>query len=191
MIYAFMLLALASDASSDCPLDYKCIPKSVYPDVVKVLKSYQKLQESTPKITVNPWVVLLDREGRIYSGAGDANTDILGTMEWGEFVVAFKFKPVLTMYTRQERDYGFRLRWKAYVYGKVLYYDNPTSMLDAGVGLDFLYWRWLNFQVIVGFMSCGFSLGVDITKNFGIVGGAVNPYWVWRPTPMVGIYFGF
>jgi len=171
--------------------DQKCIPKKTFDEIVTVVKNYKCLQENKPSIKIDEWVVLVDEEGRIFSGPSDGSTDIGGKITWCPFEVDFKFKPKLQMHTKKKPKGGFRFRFKAYVYGKFIYIKTPKEILDAGIGIDFLYYKRFNVQVITGILSVGIAIGWDITKNFGAVVGMTNPWWEFRLSPMAGLYFGF
>jgi len=193
MLNAFLtLLVFAQPINHIQDQEKKCIPAHAYDQIVTIVKSYDCLQQHKPIISIDPWVVLLDQDGRIYSGPGhDANTDIDGTIQWCSFTVDFKLKPKLKKHTRIEKNGGTRFRAKAYVFAKIAYLKEPKDILDAGIGIDFLYYKGFNFQGLTGIFSFGLAIGYDITKNFGIVTGIVNPYWEFRLSPIVGLYFGF
>jgi hypothetical protein len=167
-----------------------CISDELFDSVTETIGNYACLQKNKPNIHLDNYNIILDENGHIFSGP-DAQTDISGSISWCSFSVDFRVKQKLVLHKKKPSTLGFRLKFKAYLYGKFIYILTPKEMIDAGIGIDFFYIWKFNVQFILGFMSLGFGVGFDITQNFGAVIGIVNPYWKFELSPILGFYFTF
>jgi hypothetical protein len=175
-----------------CPEGMRCVSEEQMNQIATILKQYKCLQTEAPRIVMDPWVIMVDDQKRVFSGPGiDGNTDIKGVMTWCPFEAKLKVKPEVKLYTKKKPIVSFRFKFKAYVYWKIAFILTPKEMMDGGVGIDFFHIWKFNLQVIFGILSGGGGIGFDITPNFGVVAGVVNPWWYVRPTPIIGVYFGF
>jgi hypothetical protein len=172
--------------------DTHCLDENTYQDTVKVVANYSCMQTTHPKISAGNYSIIVDKSGRIFSGDGTTDGYIDGSIDWCTFHIPYRTRPVMQLYTRAEPEYGFRLRYKAYLYVKAIHFiDDYNKVPDGGVGLDFLYYHDFNLQIFVGIASFGGGIGWDVTKNFGVLGAATLDYFGFVVSPTVGIYFSF
>ena len=153
----------------------------------------QCLITEKPVVTLDPVTIVTDKEGRVYY-SGDKPRPYTVKLDWCNYQVEAKGKLNVTVLRDTPPNAGFRFRLK--FYGAFLFLDaveRPSAAegADLGLQLDFLYWRNLNLNVNVGFRSVGASVGYDLTRNFGVFGGASLSFWTLRPNPVVGLYFSF
>jgi hypothetical protein len=176
-----------------CPEGFVCLRKEVYAKVKAALAKLAKLEQTEPKIELDPVYIVTDRQGRVFS-SGDDPEPASGEMTWGDFQVEFKWVPKLTVSQIVEDEWGFRPRVKAQLWFNFTDFqlDEFERFIDVGVSFEPLYVYWANLQIFVGIKSFGAAIGFDATKNFGFVGGISFLYRnIASPSPMAGIFFSF
>jgi len=180
-----------------CEGGAKCIPPEDLEVFVKLLREKKCLQDEKPVYQIDPIVITTDVDGRVYySGAMPKPYTI--QMRWCNYDVQAQGILDVQVAKRVPPEWGFRFRLK--FYGGFLFTDafekyndkyDPSRAVDAGLQADFFHWRSVNFNVGAGFRSAQVSVGVDLTKNFGVFGGYAFSFWSLRHNPQVGLYFSF
>lgn len=167
------------------------------PDEVEIVKELANekrcLLLSKPELTLDPITITTDKDGRVYY-SGNAPDPFKVRLDWCNYRIVAQAPVKVVVLQDKPRDWGFRFRVK--FYGGFLFLDaverpTPAEGADLGLAADFLHWKYLNLNAQLGFRSVGASVGVDITKNFGALGGVAFSFWTLRPNPMVGLYFSF
>lgn len=143
-----------------------------------------------PKVTLDPITLTTDSEGRIYHSGATYTVRVDG----GSYQITGTGKVDVQVARREEPTWGLRFRPKFQVgvlpLG-ILRGDRFLDTLDPGVGVDLAYYRRANLNVSAGVRSVGVDVGLDVTKNFGVYGGARLIYSNLEITTEVGLYFGF
>lgn len=196
LVAAFV--TLQADAQESCESG-TCVPKEDMDKIVTVLKSEKCLKDTVPKFELDPIDIVVDKDGRVfYTGAAPKPFTL--KMHWCSYDVTGTGKVDLVAAIKEEPEWGFRFRPKAYI-GFLLaepFYAQGSKesvgikdVADAGLMADFFYWKWLNINVAAGYHSFGGGLGADLTKNFGAYLGYSLTWGTWQHNPNLALWFGF
>ena len=163
-------------AEQPCPEGKACVGKEDMESIVVILKERKCLEETTPSFKVSSVTILTDTAGRIYYQGGEKdpkNSKAIYSLEmdWCHYHVTTHGGVRVIAAVKEPPIWGFRFRPKAYLGYTVLtpfLEGNAFSKgIDAGLMLDFVYYRWLNLNAALGFRTFGIGLGADLTTNFG------------------------
>lgn len=167
------------------------------PDEVRIIQSLAEEKRclilTEPKFTLDSVTIITDKDGRVYYSGNQPKPNKI-QMEWCNYKIDAEAPIKVVVLQDKPKDWGFRFRLK--FYGGFLFLDaveRPSAAegADLGLAVDFFHWKYINLNTQLGFRSVGASVGVDITKNFGALGGFGYSFWTLRPNPMVGLYFSF
>jgi hypothetical protein len=147
------------------------------------------LVRTKPELTLDPIVIVTDTEGRVYHSGAKPNPYTV-TIQWCNYRIEAQGESKIVVLQDKPKDWGFRFRLK--FYGSFLFLDaverpSVAEGADLGLAADFLHYKIVNLNAQLGFRSVGASVGVDLTKNFGVLGGLSYSFWTLRPNPMVGL----
>jgi hypothetical protein len=192
MVALPLILALAQP--TPCAADSTCVSNEDLGKMVQVLKERKCLDETPPIFELDPVVVIIDRDGRIfYSGAEPSPYKL--KMTWCHYEVEAEGKVKVVAALGEKSQWGFRFRPKAHLSYLLLkpFHDGNsiTDGIDAGLALDFFHVYWANLNAVVGFRSAGMSIGMDLTRNFGLHAGYAFGFTEPRHNAEAGIYFAF
>jgi hypothetical protein len=189
---AATLTAASTASAADCS-NGTCVPPEDMKVFVQLLKDQQCRNQTPPTFHLDPVTIVIDKDGRVY-GSGDDPQPYRLHMSWCNYEVDGKGSVHVLAARKVEPDWGFRFRPKfttAILPIEAKQQDTWSKGLDAGLLVDFFYWKALNLNAHVGFRSIGLGVGVDITRNFGAWVGYANTWDGWRSNVIAGLYFGF
>ncbi len=189
-----LTLILAGYAKADqCTGNGTCMSPEDMHTFLTLLREQKCRNETPPKFTLDPVIVVVDKEGRIYGSGSDPIPYRLHE-EWCNYVVDGTGTIKMVAAQHVNPDWGFRFRPK-FVAGLLPFEVSPRGSwgqsVDVGVAADLAYWKTLNFNVHLGIRSFGTGVGLDLTKNFGIYAGYANTWGDWKSSALTGVYFGF
>lgn len=174
-----------------------CVDREDLRKFLELAKERQCLDQTLPQFQLDPVTIITDHEGRVYYTGNDPDHPYKLHMQWCHYKVDGEGKIKIVAAMNEPPTWGFRFRPKAYLGYlplKALESDSSYSEgIDAGVMLDFLYYKSLNLDVAAGFRSVGLGLGLDLTTNFGVYAGYAFT-WDVTPTPhsvLVNAHFAF
>jgi hypothetical protein len=163
-------------------------------EIVRALVQEKRcLLTEKPTMTLDSVTIVTDKEGRVYY-SGNEPKPFKVQLDWCNYQIQGVAPVKVLVLQDKPKEWGFRLRPK--FFGGFLFLDaveRPSAAegADLGLALDFFHWKNLNLNAQVGFRAVGASVGIDITRNFGALGGFGFSFWTLRPNPMVGLYFSF
>ena len=191
------IIALAPQpalAQQACPNDSICVERDDLVKMLKVLEERQCLDQTPPTLKMDPIVIVTDEAGRVYY-SGDEPIPYTLTLDWCHYSIEAKGKVNATVAMKEPKTWGFRFRPKAhlgYIPLRPLFDGNTAADgIDAGLAVDFVYYKFLNLNAYAGFRSVGIGPGVDITKNFGGILAYSLAYTEPHHGLYAGIYFAF
>jgi hypothetical protein len=168
-----------------------CVPNEDMQVFVQVLRDKQCQQKTKPEFKLDPVVIVVDKQGRVY-GSGSSPKPYKLSMKWCNYEIQAEGQVTIVAAQRVEPDWGFRFRPKAsfgFLPVTALKEKNVVDGLDGGVLLEPFYFHWLNVNGYVGVRSAGGGLGVDITKNMGGYLGYSITWGTWVHNPFAAISF--
>jgi hypothetical protein len=192
----------ASDDAPTCPEGHVCVPIDDMQIIMQVIRDRHCLENTDPSFSFSNVTIIVDQDGRIfYQGdkdSKDLETNFSMKMAWCHYQVEAGGKLKVIAAVNEPPIWGFRFRPKAYVgYAPLmpLFDGNDfSSGVDAGLMLDFFYWKFLNVNAALGFRTVGAGIGLDITSNFGgYVGYGMSWEAMFNPQnqPLHNLVLGF
>jgi len=170
-----------------------CVPPEHIEAFVGLLERSKCMQETPPKVTLDPITIIADEEGRIYT-TGDKPHPYRIHIDWCDYEITGEGKIKLLVAKMEPPVWGFRFRPKftaGYLPVLALKKKDAYSGIDAGILWDVFHYQWLNFNISTGLRSSGVGLGADLTRNFGVYAGYAIAYDGWVSNPHAGLYFSF
>jgi hypothetical protein len=190
--------ALADDPPCVPPPGGKCLTAEQFSQVKQALQELDDIHKSPAEVTAaQPVVIVQDWQGRVYVNGGEKKP-IPVKLKIGQYVdrdlaVTLDTK---VYYREKPPDPMFRLRLRAQAGLLVPQLVDAArgtkqNFFDGGLGLDFFHLGPVNASVNLGVFSSGGGLGLDLTKNFGVLAGYALAYDGWRSGVLTGLYFSF
>ena len=191
-LLALVLVAAPARAQEGCPPGYTCVPPADMKVFVQLLTDQQCRNKTESKLTLDPIVIITDRQGRVYTSGNDPKPYKL-YIDWCNYKIEAKANVQTQVAERVEPEYGFRFRVKAALgYLPLQALDkNSSKAVDAGLLLEPFFLHWANVNAFVGFRSFGAGLGFDITKNFGVYAGYAMVWGDWKSDVIGALDFAF
>lgn len=158
---------------------------------VQLLKDQKCRAETKPTFKLDPLMVVVDKDGRIYGSGSDPRPFTI-RMKWCNYDVEARGQTSIIAAERVEPNSGFRFRTKAtigWLPATAFYAKNGYAGLDAGVLLEPLFWSWANINAYVGVRSVGGGFGLDLTKNMGVYLGYATTWGTWEHNPHAAVSF--
>ena len=188
-----MLLLLLSSALAQepCPTDQVCLTKAQYAEVYKKLQELETIEESQPSILLTGALdIVTDKMGRVYS---NESIPIHGNIHWGHVEADFNITSTVVVSEKVEPTFGFKLHPKAVFGVAPLSYDrkDPISILDIGLGMEYIHYKDYDSSVYVGSRTFGLDVGYSFFNSSGVEGGV---RWTWpgyKTLPMTGFGIGW
>lgn len=191
------LPAYAEEQPCVPPSGGKCLTADQYEAVKKALRELDDVHDSPAVLKVEqPVVIVQDWQGRVYVNGGDQKP-IPVKLKIGQHIDRDLAVTLETrvFYREKPPDPMFRLRIRAQagllIPQLVKAVDEKQNFFDAGVGLDFFHLGPVNVSANLGVFSSGGGLGLDLTKNFGVLAGYALAYDGWKSGALGGVYFSF
>jgi hypothetical protein len=187
-------LLVAAPAFGQAPpvcADGICVSKADLAAFIQLAKERKCLDTTKPAYQVDPLTIVTDRDGRVYFSGAQPHPWKL-KMTWCNYQVSAEGHLDVAVAMEVPPDYGFRFRpkaWLGYLLADAI--KDPASGIDGGLALDFLYWKFLNLDALVGVRSVGAGIGVDLTKNFGLTLGYAITWGKWESNPNAALWFAF
>lgn len=200
MIALGVALAASPAAADECvpPPGGKCLTAEQFEEVKKALREYNNVQDSPAELKLEqPLVIVQDWQGRVYVNGGDKKP-IPAKLKIGQYIDRDMAVTVETkvFYREKPPDPMFRLRIRAQA--GLLVPQLVTAVggerqnfFDGGAGLDFFHLGPVNVSANIGVFSSGGGLGLDLTKNFGVLAGYAFVYDGFKSSVLGGMYFSF
>ena len=190
--------ALADDVPCVPPPGGKCLTAEQFEQVKKALQELDDVHKSPAAVTVeDPVVIVQDWQGRVYVNGGDKKP-VRMKLKIGQYVDRDMAVTLDTrvFYREKPPDPMFRLRLRAQaglLVPQLFEAAGGTrqNFFDAGLGLDFFHLGPVNVSANLGVFSSGGGLGLDLTKNFGVLAGYALAYDGWKSAALAGLYFSF
>lgn len=197
MISFTPVAAYADETQCIPPPGGKCLTSDQYEQVKKALVELDDVHKSPAEIKVEqPVVIVQDWQGRVYVNGGDQKP-IPMKLKIGQYVDRDMAVTLETrvFYREKPPDPMFRLRIRAQagllVPQLIDAVKAKQNFFDGGVGFDFFHLGPANVSANVGIFSSGAGLGLDLTKNFGVLAGYAMVYDGWKSGALIGTYFSF
>jgi len=156
---------------------------------IQLLRDQKCRTSHPPELTLDPIVVVEDKEGRVY-GSGAQPRPYTIRMTWCNYEVVASGKVQLTVAKREPPVWGFRFRPKfssGFLFASAFVKQDALSAIDVGVLWEGFYYRSVNLNLATGFRSVGIGLGVDLLKNVTLYGGYAVSYEGWLSNPYVAV----
>ena len=182
---------LAQDAP--CTGGSTCTPPADLKDMVSALKEQRCLKTTQPQFQLDPINIIVDKDGRIFVSGAEPRPYTL-KMSWCSYGATATGTVNVEAARAVPPTYGFRLRPKAtlgFLVPDTFKQDPWSKGLDGGLLIEPFFFQSLNINAYVGVRSVGGGLGLDVTKNFGVILGGTATWDGWRPNLMTGAYFSF
>jgi hypothetical protein len=184
-------LARPAGAEQTCPEGSTCVPPEDLKVFVELLKAQKCRDENPPKLVLDPIVIVVDREGRVYYSGGEPRPYKVH-VDWCNYQIDALGKVQVQVAQRVEPTWGFRFRAKAafgYLPIEALTEKDAGRGIDGGVLLEPVFLQWANFNVYVGVRSVGTGLGFDVLKNMTVYLGYALAWGTWRSNPHLAVGF--
>lgn len=201
-LLAFLLaLALPSIAhAQQCvpPPGGACITKEQKESLREAALELKDVHDSPVKLELKePVVIIVDWEGRVYVNGG-ANKPLPVHLTLGQHVdrdLAVTL-PTQIFHRPKPPDPMFRLRIRAQAAIMLphlinVLQDGGTVPIDGGIGWDFFHVGPVNAAVHTGVRTSAFTVGLDLTQNFGVFAGPGVAYDGLKFVVNTGFYFAF
>jgi len=189
---AVFLVALPA-RGQECKAPSKCVEKEDLDVFLAGLREKKCLLETKPTFELDPIVIVIDKDGRIYGSGSDPKPYRL-KLKWCTYEVDAAGTVHIQAAMKAEPEWGFRFRPKAalgYVPSEALATKTWQDGIDGSALLEPFFWRSLNFNAQIGVRSFGLGLGLDLTRNFGAYLGYSMAWGSWRSSPHVALWFSF
>jgi|SRR6478736_658937 len=194
LLVFFLMLISRPAVAQECGVGNRCISEEDLKALITVTKEKQCLLNTQPAIDLDPVVLTIDRDGRVFFTGAEPKPYTL-RMKWCNFDLQAKGKVNVVAAMQEPPEWGFRFRPKAYLGflpGEALRKDGTAkSAVDAGLMLDPFYYKFLNLNVHVGFRAVGVGIGVDIFRSFGVYGGYAATWDGFRSNGELSTWFSF
>jgi hypothetical protein len=193
LIALLLLWPMVAQAQGACATGSICVSDADLKTFLALANEKKCLQTTQPAFKLDPVVVVVDKEGRVYY-SGDEPKPYTLKMSWCTYELTATGKVALTVAKNEPPVWGFRFRPK--FAGSYLFVDGFSSTkavdgVDIGILWDLAYYKAVNFNIATGFRSVGAGLGLDITRNFGGYAGYAFSWWTLKHNPQLGLYFAF
>jgi hypothetical protein len=189
-----MFLARPALAQGTCEAGATCVPAEDVKVFVQLLKDQKCRSENPPTFALDPVVIVVDKDGRVY-GSGNDPKPYKMHVDWCNYHIDANANVKLQVAREVPPTWGFRFRLKAavgYLPVEALEEKDAGRGLDAGLMFEpFYFFRYFNLNAYVGVRSFGGGLGFDVTKNFGLYAGYALAWGTWRSNPEAALYFSF
>lgn len=180
------------------PQEAICVDSKILDKCAEAAMEIQDLHDSAAEIEFHDSIIIVhDWDGRIYVDGGEAKP-IKATLTIGHFIERDleMTLPILVQYREAPPESMFRLRFRAQAGILVpqvinIFDGQATRTFDAQFGLDWAHLGPFNTSINLGVVSCGTGVGIDITKNFGLMGGYAFIYSKIKSAAIIGSYFSF
>lgn len=190
--------ALADDPPCVPPPGGKCLTADQYEAVKKALQELDDVHKSPAEVKVeDPVIIIQDWQGRVYVNGGDQKP-VKMKLKIGQYVDRDMAVTLDTKvyYREKPPDPMFRLRVRAQAGILVpqlvdAVKGTKQNFFDGGAGLDFFHLGPVNVSANLGVFSVGGGLGLDLTKNFGVLAGYALAYDGLKSGVLGGVYFSF
>lgn len=196
------LLLLASPASAQQewtePKGGVCLTKEQREALREAVLELKDVHGSPAVVELKePVQIVVDWDGRVYVNGGSAKP-LPMRLTIGKHVdrdLALTL-PVQVFHRPKPADPMFRLRIRAQAAVMLPHLvdvikDGGTVPLDGGVGWDFFHLGPVNAAVHTGVRTSAFTVGLDLTQNFGIFAGPGVAYDGLRFAVDAGVFFAF
>ncbi len=199
-LLAALLLSSPALADEPCapPPGGKCLTAEQYEQVKQALRELDDVHKSPAELKLTqPVIIVQDWQGRVYVNGGDKQP-LPVKLKIGQYVDRDMAVTLETRvyYREKPPDPMFRLRIRAQA--GILAPQLVTAVskerqnfFDGGVGLDFFHLGPVNVSANVGVFSSGGGVGLDLTKNFGVLAGYALVYDGLKSSVLAGAYFSF
>ncbi len=175
-----------------------CLEQDQYNQVKLAIQELDKIHKAEARIEVLDSIYIIhDWDGRVYVSGG-SQKPIRMRLHLSEYIdrdMNATIQPVI-FYRPKPPDPMFRLRYRAQVgvlLPQLVYVlkNKENTGWDAGIGFDFFHYKDVNVSVDAGVFSAGASVGLDLTKNFGVNAGYHFIYGGFQSGAYIGPYFSF
>lgn len=190
--------ALADDPPCVPPPGGKCLTAEQFEKVKQALRELDDIHDSPATLELKePVVIVQDWQNRVYVNGGDKRP-LPVKLRIGQYVDRDLAVTLETrvFYREKPPDPMFRLRIRAQA--GLLVPQLVTAVggerqnfFDGGAGLDFFHLGPVNVSANLGVFSSGGGVGLDITKNFGVLAGYAFVYDGLKSSVLAGTYFSF
>lgn len=185
----FFFFASIALAAEPCPDGKVCVDREDMKTFLTLAQEKKCLLTTTPEVKTDPIVVVVDKEGRVYS-SGSNPRPFTVQLNWCNYNLTAQGQTKTVAAMAVESEYGFRFRPKATlgILGtELLSGVKFQDTVDGGVLLEPFFYKFLNLNAFVGVRSTGGGIGVDLTHTVGLYFGYAITWADWRSNPMAGI----
>jgi hypothetical protein len=179
--------------------DQVCLTRDQFGQVKTALDELETIHHSEIRVDVedNKITIISDWDGRVYVSGG-SQKPVRMKLKIANYIERDMDIVINTtvFYRPKPPDPMFRLRYRAQV-GVFLpqlvmaAQGKDYQWWDASIGFDFFHLGSFNLAVDAGAFSVGPSVGIDITKNFGMNVGYRILYSGLQSAEYSGLYFSF
>lgn len=183
-----------------CPPDGGvCLTKDEKEKVVAAVKELDEIHQAKAVLELQePIIVIRDWNDRIYINGGKTKP-IRARLRLGS-TIDREMEATIDVqvhYREKPPDPLFRLRIRAQAgilvpeAFRTIKNGNVESFWDASLGLDFVHIGIVNAAAYTGIRSVGIGPGIDLMKNFGVIGGYAFKYDGFASSAFISAYFSF
>jgi len=137
-------------------------------ELIKKAKELEELQKAQPSMTLDPLVIAIDKDGRVF-----VKDQLQGKLNIGNLDYDVAMKLDTQVVKAKKEEYGFNLTFKAGVLQNYERQDDGsiTSYTSGALVIEPFYYRHYNANLVVGPRLYGPALGVDLTEHFDALVG--------------------
>lgn len=183
-----------SSEHQTCPPGYKCLTDAQAEELSEIVANHNCMVDAARNGDLR---MDLEEQRVVVTEQGQVLTDdkLKGTLRWCQWELDFEARNEVSV-TKQmpspEPKWGLRLRVKlGFVWLPSQIGTSFDQMFDPVLAFEPFYWRMLHVQTHAGFQQAGLSLGVDVTKNMDLFGGASVEYATGDLVPVFGLSLSF
>jgi len=179
---------------AECPIGYKCLTNAQAAELSEVAENHNCMIDSAQSgdldMEFKDQRVVITRDGQVLT-----DDKLEGELRWCRWKLKFSVDNNVAV-TKQKPpvapEWGFRLRVKlGFVWLPSNLGGELGEMFDPVLAFEPFYWRMLHVQAHSGLKQGGLSLGVDLTKNLGLLGGAAVEYGTGDLISVFGVSLSF
>jgi len=177
-----------------CPVGYKCLTDAQAEELSEIVENHNCMIDAAQRGDIR---MELEEQRVVVTTEGQVLTDdkLTGELHWCRWQLGFTADNEVAV-TKQkpepEPDWGLRLRVKlGFVWLPTQVGLGVGEMFDPVLVFEPFHWRMLHVQAHGGLQQAGLSLGVDVTGNLDLFGGAAVEYTTGDMVPVFGLSLSF
>jgi hypothetical protein len=174
-----LVIPVPVQAQENCPEGYRCVPDDAAEEIREVLNHQQCMKEALEEgnedfeYTTEPYEIVVTKDGQVFS-----KDEITSHLRWCDYNLEFQSDPNLNVHIKDETEYGdWKFEFRPRVRLGMTFHplDIPAKfreLISPALLFEPFHIGLLHPEAHVGLKSFGMNVGVDVTRNMDIFGGA-------------------